>query len=133
MPPGPGGGRGIRDLMQVVPEFWQDRWPEKTIADPIRSADDLAFVWEEKQQIVGLVCSHDLGFPAYLRELVVETGVHPQGIGTELVQAVEKALRGRHQRVLIADVWREPEGFYRSLGWDPPDAVLLTLPLNARD
>ena len=124
---------GIRCLMQMVPGFWQDWWSEKTIADAIRAANGLAFVWEEKQQIVGFVCGHDLGFRAYLSELVVDTGIHHQGIGTQLVQAVERALRGRHQRVLIADVWRDAERFYRSLGWEPPDAVLLRRRLNARD
>jgi hypothetical protein len=26
---------------------------------------------------------------------------------------------------LIADVWHDAEPFYRSLGWEPPDVVLL--------
>lgn len=116
---------GIRRLMQTVPGLWQEWWSDKTVAGAIRSADSLAFVWEQTQQIVGFVCAHDLGFRAYLSELVVDTGVHRQGIGTQLVQAVEKALRDRHQQVLIADVWADAKGFYKSLGWNPPDAVLL--------
>jgi hypothetical protein len=50
-----------------------------------------------------------------------------------LVQTVEEALRARNQRVLIADVWHDAEPFYRSLGWAPPDAVLLRRRLNAQD
>jgi ribosomal protein S18 acetylase RimI-like enzyme len=116
---------GIRCLMQTVPGFWQDWWSEKIIADAIRSANGLAFVWEEKSQILGFVCAHDVGFRAYLSELVVDTGAQRHGIGSKLVQAVEGALRGRDQRVLIADVWQDAEPFYRSRGWEPPSAVLL--------
>jgi ribosomal protein S18 acetylase RimI-like enzyme len=115
----------IRRLMQMTPGFWQDWWSEKTIAGAIRSANGLAFVWEETSQVVGFVCAHDLGFRAYLSELVVDSGVRQRGIGTRLVQAVETALRERHQQVLIADVWRDAERFYRSLGWNSPEAVLL--------
>jgi len=63
---------GVRCLMQTVPGFWQDWWSEKTIVDAIRSANGLAFVWEEEQRIVGFICAHDLGFRAYLSELVVD-------------------------------------------------------------
>ena len=123
----------IRSLMQTVPGFWQEWWSENTVADAIRSANGLAFVWERNSRILGLVCAHDMGFRAYLSELVVDIGAHHQGIGTKLVQAVEGALRGKHQRVLIADVWHDAEPFYRTLGWEPPDAVLLRLRLDAGD
>lgn len=114
----------IRGLMQMVPGFWQSWWSEKTIAEAIRSANGLAFVWEHSFQMLGFVCAHDLGFRAYLSELIVDIRVRRQGIGTRLVQAVEGALRNRGQRVLIADVWHDSEPFYRSLGWRPPDVVL---------
>jgi ribosomal protein S18 acetylase RimI-like enzyme len=119
--------------MQAVPGFWQDWWSEKTIAEAIRSANGLTFVWEEGQRIVGFICAHDLGFRAYLSELVVDTSVHHQGIGTRLVQAVASVLANRQQRVLIADVWRDAVPFYRSLGWEPPDAVLLRQRLIPRN
>jgi predicted N-acetyltransferase YhbS len=124
---------GIRTLMQSVPGFWQPWWSEQTIADAIQSANGLAFVWEDNSWILGFVCAHDLGFRAYLSELVVDSSVRHQGIGTRLVQSVEEALRARHQRVLIADVWHDAEPFYRSRGWAPPDAVLLRMRLNAQD
>jgi predicted N-acetyltransferase YhbS len=123
----------IRALMQAVPGFWQPWWSEKTIAQAIRSANGLAFVWEQGSEILGFVCAHDLGFRAYLSELIVDIRVRDQGIGTRLVQAVEEALRSREQGVLIADVWRDAEPFYRSLGWQPPDVVLLRKRLQPLD
>ena len=111
--------------MQNVPGVWQPWWSDKTLADAIQSAEGLAFVWEDNPRILGFVCGHDLGFRAYLSELVVAHSVSRQGIGTRLVHAVEEALERRSQRVLVADVWRDAEPFYRSLGWDAPDAILL--------
>jgi ribosomal protein S18 acetylase RimI-like enzyme len=115
----------ILALMQSVPGFWQSWWSEKTIAEAIHSANGLAFVWERNSRIFGFVCAHDLGFRAYLSELIVDIRVRGQHIGTHLLQAVEEALRRRDQKVLLADVWRDAEHFYRSLGWHPPDVVLL--------
>ena len=115
----------IRTLMESVPGFWQPWWSDKTIDEAIRSSERLAFVWEGNHQILGFVCAHDLGFRAYLSELVVDAGIRHQGIGSRLVLAVEEALRDRGQRILIADVWHDAESFYRSLGWEPPDAILL--------
>ncbi len=119
--------------MQAEPGFWQPWWSDSTVADAISSADGLAFVWEENSEILGFVCAHDLGFRAYLSELVVGGGARHRGIGTCLVQAVEQALRGKDRRVLIADIWRDAEPFYRSLGWEPPDVLLLRQLLKPRD
>jgi ribosomal protein S18 acetylase RimI-like enzyme len=124
---------GIRALMQSVPGFWQRRWSEATIATAIESAQGAAFVWEDNAQILGFVCAHDLGFRAYLSELVVDESVRRRGVATRLVRAVEEALARRGQQILIADVWHEAEGFYRSLGWEAPDAVLLRQRLKAGD
>ncbi len=115
----------IRALMQSVPGFWQPFWSEETIADAIRSANGLALVWEDRSQILGFACAHDLGFRGYLGELLVDVRVRRRGIGTQLVRALEEVLRSRGRRVLVADVWQDAEPFYRSLGWLPPDAVLL--------
>jgi len=80
--------------------------------------------WEQGFRILGFVCAHDFGFRAYLSELVVDPDSLHRGI-TRLIRAVEESLRQKGQRVLIADVWRDAELFYRSLGWKSPDAVLL--------
>jgi len=119
--------------METVPGFWQPWWSDKTIDNAIRSAEGLAFVWEEEFQILGFVCAHDLGFRACLSELVVDAGIRQQGIGTRLLRAIEEALRNRGQRILIADVWHDAASFYRSLDWEPPDAVLLRKRLESRD
>jgi ribosomal protein S18 acetylase RimI-like enzyme len=124
---------GIRTLMQAVPGFWQSWWSDKTIADALRSANGLAFVWEDNSRILGFVCAHDLGFRAYLSELVVDRSVRRQGVGSRLIHTAEEALHARQKRVVIADVWHDAEPFYRSLGWTPPDAVLLRKRLNARE
>ena len=123
----------IRALMQMEPELWQPWWTEETIVEAIRSADGLAFVWEQEAEILGFVCAHDLGFRAYVSELVVDIRIRRRGIGTRLVQAVEEGLRSRGQQILIADVWRDSQAFYTSLGWLPPEAILLRQRLEIED
>jgi predicted N-acetyltransferase YhbS len=115
----------IRSLIERVGGLWQPWWSDETLAAAIAPQNTLSFVWDSSAHVLGFICAHDLGFRAYLSELVVDDSVRHQGIGTLLVQAVETALRARGQRVLIADVWRDAEAFYRALGWEPPDVVLL--------
>jgi ribosomal protein S18 acetylase RimI-like enzyme len=115
----------IRQLMESVPGFWQLHWTDDTLGHAIRVADGLAFVWCEDATIQGFVCGHDLGFRAYLSELVVAAHVRRRGIARQLLRHLERALTARGRAVLIADVWREAVPLYRSLGWAPPDVVLL--------
>lgn len=115
----------IRSLMQSVPGFWNASWRPDVIEQGIEAARGLAFVYEDNSGVVGFVCVHDLGFRAYLSELVVAKGARSQGIGTQLVRHVEAELVARGCAVLIADVWRDAERFYRALGWEPPPVVLL--------
>lgn len=117
--------REIRALMETVPGFWQPWWSDKTVDHAIRSAGELSFVWEQESRIVGFVCAHNLGFRAYLSELIVDPDASRRGIGSRLVRAVEEALSKKGQRILVADIWRDAESFYRSLGWESPDVVLL--------
>jgi ribosomal protein S18 acetylase RimI-like enzyme len=79
---------------------------------------------------VGFVCTHDFGFRSYLSELIVARGARGRGIGRSLVERVQGELARRGQRILIADVWRDAEPFYRSLDWEPPDVVLLRRKLD---
>ena len=115
----------IRRLMEAEPGFWQAGWSDATLARAIESAGDLALVWEDNRSIAGFVCAHDLGFRAYLSELIVAPEARGQAIGKLLVEHVQAELIRRGRRILIADVWRSAEPFYRSLGWEPPDVVLL--------
>ena len=120
----------IRLLMEAEPGFWQRDWSEATLAKAIETAGGLALVWEEQASIAGFVCAHDLGFRAYLSELIVARGVRGRGIGKSLVERVQAELGRRGCRILIADVWHNAEPFYRSLGWEPPDVVLLRRKLD---
>jgi len=121
----------IRLLMESVPGFWQSHWSNSTVGLAI--AGGLAFVFEEDSRILGFVCAHDLGFRAYLSELVVAPKTRNQGIGRALVQRVEQELSVRGQAVLIADVWRDAIPFYAALGWEAPEAVLLRKRLKSRN
>jgi len=115
----------IRRLMEAEPGFWQRDWSDATLLRGIETAGDLALVWEDDATIAGFVCAHDLGFRAYLSELIVAHAAKGRGIGRNLVERVQDELARRGRHVLIADVWRDAEPFYRSLGWEPPDVVLL--------
>jgi ribosomal protein S18 acetylase RimI-like enzyme len=112
----------IRRLMEAEPGFWQRDWSDATLAKGIETAGDLALVWEDDSTIAGFVCAHDLGFRAYLSELIVAQGARGRGIGRNLVERIQAELA---RRILIADVWHDAEPFYCSLGWEPPDVVLL--------
>ena len=111
--------------MEAEPGFWRPEWSGATLAKAIDTAGDLALVWEEGTAITGFACAHDLGFRAYLSELIVGQGAQGRGIGRNLVERVQDELARRGRRVLIADVWHDAEPFYRSLGWESPDVVLL--------
>jgi len=117
--------------MEAEPGFWQRDWSNETLAKAIESAGELALVWEEDTEIAGFICTHDLGFRAYLSELIVARGARGRGIGRELVERIQTELTRRGRRILIADVWHDAEPFYRSLGWEPPDVVLLRRKLDA--
>ena len=120
----------IRAIMKAEPGFYQGSWRADTLERGLEAAAGLAFVWVEKEEIVGFVCGHDLGFRAYLSELVVAKTHRGQGIGRQLVAHLESELTLRGCAVLISDVWTDARGFYESMGWSPPDAVLLRKKLN---
>jgi ribosomal protein S18 acetylase RimI-like enzyme len=115
----------IKALMQSEPGFWQDSWREDVVERGLAASDGLAFVCEEAGQVVGFVCAHDLGFRSYLSELIVSKKVRGQGIGKDLVERVQQELTARDCAILVSDVWRDAEEFYRSLGWKKPDVTLL--------
>ena len=115
----------IRALMKSVPGFWHEDWREDVLERGIHMADGLAFVWSDGGDIVGFVCAHDVGFLGYLSALVVAEKVRGRGIGKQLVRQVEGELASKGCTVLISDVWKDAEEFYRTLGWTSPGVVLL--------
>lgn len=118
--------QAIKSLMQSVPGFWNDSWRGDVLERGLDSSLGLAFVYDEGEKVVGFICAHDLGFRAYLSELVVAEEVRGRGIGQQLVRKVESELIARGCTILISDVWRDAEGFYRSLGWSSPEVMLLS-------
>lgn len=115
----------IKKLMQSEVGFWQESWHDDVIDHGIKSANGLAFVWEKSNQILGFICAHDLGFRAYLSEFIVDKSGRDRDIGKMLLTHVEHELINRGRNVLIADVWKDAENFYKSLGWSEPDVILL--------
>lgn len=123
----------IRRLMEAEPGFWQQGWSDETLARAIDSAVGLAFIQAERNEIIGFVCAHDVGFRAYLSELIVARRARGRGVGRGLLERVQTILAQRGCATLIADVWREAVPFYRALGWTPPDAVLLRRKIIVRN
>jgi ribosomal protein S18 acetylase RimI-like enzyme len=115
----------IRALIKSVPGFWHDKWRSGALERAFRSADGLAFVWEQDGNILGFSCAHDVGFLGYLSLLVVSESARGRGIGRELIQQTERELARRGCATLISDVWQDAVGFYKTLGWSTPGAVLL--------
>lgn len=111
--------------MQSEPGFWKQDTRSNVLDIELSSAKDLAFVWEEDGEILGFACAHDLGFRAYLGELIVAHTARRRGLGHSLVEHIQNILRDRKCPVLFSDVWKGAEKFYRSLGWSNPDVVLL--------
>lgn len=111
--------------MKSVPGFWHKDWYDDVLECGIRAADGLAFFWDEGKRSNGFVCAHDVGFLGYLSTLVIAEEVRGRGVGKQLVRQVERELAARGCAVLISDVWKDAEGFYRALGWTSPDVVFL--------
>jgi len=115
----------IKALMQSVPGFWQDSWREDVVERALSTSSGLAFVWDEAGQVLGFACAHDLGFRAYLSELIVSHRARGRGLGRQLVEHIHRELTARGCSILISDVWRDAEEFYRSLGWSESDVLLM--------
>ena len=115
----------IKKLMKSEPDFWDDSWRDNAIDIGIESSRDLSFVWVENDKILGFGCAHDMGFRAYLSELIVSSEYRKSGIGKALLQEIDKALIQKGCKVLIADVWKDSVEFYRSLGFSEPDVKFL--------
>jgi ribosomal protein S18 acetylase RimI-like enzyme len=115
----------IRALMNSVEGFWDESWRPDVLERTVGSPDSIALVHQDGAILDGFICAHDFGFRAYLSELVVAPDVQGRGIGARLLAEVERRLADRGCAVIVADVWRDAERFYRSQGWAPPSVILL--------
>ncbi len=115
----------IRALMNSVDGFWDESWRPDVLERAVGSPDTIALVHQDGAIIDGFICAHDLGFRAYLSELVVAPHVQRRGIGAQLLAEIERRVAERGCAVIVADVWRDAEEFYRSRGWTPPSVILV--------
>jgi predicted N-acetyltransferase YhbS len=122
----------IRALMKAEPSFWQEEWRTDVLERGLEAAAGLAFVYVQGEEVIGFVSGHDLGFRAYLSELIVAKAHKSEGVGKQLMAHLESALIGRGCAVLIADVWKDARGFYEGLGWTSPDVILLRKRLTGK-
>jgi hypothetical protein len=70
--------------MKSEPGFWDESWRDNALEIGIEAANGLAFVFEDKGKIVGFACAQDLGFRAYLSELIINRKYRNKGIGKGL-------------------------------------------------
>ena len=117
----------IHALMKSVVGFWDESWRSDVLERALGSSDTVALVHQQD----GFICGHDVGFRAYLSELIVSPASQCRGVGSQLVSELERRLSDRGCSVLIADVWRDAERFYRARGWTSPEVVLLRKRLDA--
>ena len=123
---------GIRAVLTSVDGFWDESWRPDVLKRVLTSPDAIALVHEDGEVVDGFVCAHDVGFRAYLSELVVAPAIQGRGIGALLLAEIERRMSERGCAVMIADVWVDAERFYRSRGWTPPSVTLLRKRLLTR-
>lgn len=123
----------IQALMHSVAGFWDDTWRQDVLERAIASPDAVALVHQDGGSINGFVCAHDVGFRAYLSELVVSPIAQHRGVGSGLLSEVERRMAERGCSLIIGDVWRDAESFYRGNRWTPPPVVLLRKRLAGAD
>ena len=92
----------------------------------LRSAGQSALVAERDGELVGFACFHDVGFRAYLSEMVVRESERGGGIGSMLLRKAEARLASRGCPLIVADVYPPAEEFYRKNDWGHPKAILMS-------
>jgi ribosomal protein S18 acetylase RimI-like enzyme len=111
--------------MKSIAGLWDETWRGDVLERALGSAETIALVYLEGERVDGFICAHDLGFRAYVSELVVSRSAQGVGIGGRLLSEVERRLAERGCSIAIADVWSDAETLYRSHGWTAPPVVLL--------
>jgi predicted N-acetyltransferase YhbS len=115
----------VQALLQSSPGVWQSAWRNDAVRRAVAAADGLAYIADEDGLLIGFACAHDVGFRAYLSELVVAESHQRQGVGPALLAAVERGLAERGCTLVVADVFPPAVPFYRRLHWREPRATLL--------
>ena len=115
----------IQEMIKSIPGLWDENWRSDVVERAIMSGDAIALVHLEGDTIDGFLCSHDVAFRGYLSELVVSPSAQRKGIGGRLLAEAERRLSERGCALVVADVWRDAEGFYLAQGWSAPQVVLL--------
>lgn len=115
----------IRALIQSVAGLWDQSWRPDVLERALGSQQTIALVHDDGKTLDGFACAHDVGFRGYLSELVVSPASQGQGVGSLLLAEIERRLSERGCSIVVADVWRDAEGFYRAHGWTQPEVVLL--------
>lgn len=127
--------RGYRHAdREAVVRLWADVFPESTgHNDPGRSidrkvaaGDELFFIAEENEGLVGTIMGGYDGHRGWIYSLAVDPNRRRSGVGTQLVRHVERVLldlgcpkinlqmRGDNAAVVA---------FYRALGYQPEDRI----------
>ena len=112
----------IESLLQSV---WQESWRPNTVSLALQSAGPLALVACQDQTIIGFACFHDVGFRAYLSEMIVHPNHQRSRVGTQLLHHAQSMLSQRNCHLVIADVYPPAATFYQKNKWSTPSAQLL--------
>ena len=115
----------VEALLLSSPGVWQAAWRNDAVRRAVAAADGLAYIADEEGLLIGFACAHDVGFRAYLSELVVAEPHQRRGVGSALLAAVERGLAERGCTLVVADVFLPAAPFYRRLRWREPHAALL--------
>ena len=117
--------KDVKSLMLSIPGLWHDVYTDDTIARAFVSCEEMAFVYESADKVVGCIFAHDLGFKGFLSMLAVSEEMQNRGIGGQLLQHLENLLREEGCELIVSDVWSSAEDFYKKHGWDYPEAILM--------
>lgn len=125
-----------RDRVQLV-DLWQTVFPDdpphnepsKVIAEKL-NVDDLIFVAEENEALVGACMAGYDGHRGWLYAVAVEPDSRRGGVGASLIKHTLshlKKLGCEKVNLQIRSTNSEVEAFYRSLGFDTEDRLSMGL------
>jgi len=124
-PATPDDETAIKQLIFSLPGVWQKEWRDSAVSLALASAGKLALVAIVNKALAGFACFHDVGFRAYLSEMVIAERHQKSGIGSLLLKKAENILSRRGCKLIVADVYPPAEEFYHKNGWVRSKATLL--------